>query len=296
MKRYRVEVSGDIERFRAKTRTLVFHGINKSGSMCLANVLRSAYIMASRREEFYCHYHDQRYAFDDLLRRIELATGPSLYISHYLYGALHTGPQHLFLSMFRHPLPRVVSGYQWLKNKFVQEGGAAEDFQSLEEFVEKGQGLIWSQIAQFGIGYDPAVRKKQWTLSLEETYECCLRNIERDLHWFGIAELFEETIFILTAICGISSVPAWEKDVRNPGRALARELSLADQQMIRHYYRYDFELYDRMLATFKERLSRLQFGGDFADYKVACAGEYKERLLENESLAKPGATEKLDAR
>ena len=275
MRRYQVEVSGDIERFRAGSKTLVFHGVNKSGSMCLANVLRSAYIMDSRREEFYCHYHDQRYEFQDLLRRIEQATGPALYISHYLYGAVHPGPQHLFLSMFRHPLPRIVSGYQWLKNKFAASGGAPEDYQTLEEFVRKGRGLVWSQIAQFGIGYDPEVRAKKWPLSAEETFELCMKNIERDLHWFGIAELFEETIFVLAAICGLPRVPAWEKDVRNPGRALASELSPAEQEMIRHYYRYDFELYGRMLALFRERLSRLQLGGDFDDYKVACAGEYQ---------------------
>lgn len=282
MKKFRVEVTGEIERFRAATKTLVFHGINKSGSMCLANALRSAYIMASRREQFYCHYHDQRCEFDDLLRRIEQDTGPAFYVSHYLYGALHTGPQHRFLSMFRHPLPRVVSGYQWLKNKFIREGGAVEAFQSLEEFVEKGRGLTWSQIAQFGIGYDPEVRKKKWTLSLEDTYELCIGNIERDLHWFGIAELFEETIFILAAICDLPEVPPWKKDVRNPGRALTGELSTGEAELIRNLYRYDFALYDRMLTLFRDRLSQLQLGGDFADYKAVCAAEYKERLLQDQ--------------
>lgn len=285
MRRYQVEVSGDIERFRAGTKTLVFHGINKSGSMCLSNVFRTAYILASRRSEFYCHYHRPRYDFDELLRRIENSTGPALFISHNLYGAVTLTQQHLLVSMFRHPLPRIVSGYQWVKNRFVENGGSPEGFQTLEEFVEKGAGITWSQIAQFGIGYDPKVRGRIWRLSAQETYELCMKNIERDLHWFGVAELFEETIFIFAAICGLPQVPAWERDMRNPGRALTNELSPAQQEMIRHYYRYDFKLYAYALALFRERLGRLEFGGDFASYKIACAREYKERLLEDQRLA-----------
>jgi hypothetical protein len=289
VKRFQVEVSGNIEQDRAENKTIIFHGVNKSGSMCLANVFRTAYIIASRRHEFYCHYHRPRYEFDDLLRRIENSTGPALYISHGLYGAVRTNAHHVFVSMFRHPLPRIVSGYQWMKNRFVESGGSPEAFQSLEEFVEKGQGLTWSQIVQFGTSYDLAGNRKKSKLSLEETYELCMKNIERDLHWFGIAELFEETIFILATICGLPQVPAWEKDLRNPGRALVSELSAPAQQMIRHYYRYDFELYEQMLAIFKVRLSRLQLGGDFEAYKSTCAGEYKERLLEDESIAEQAA-------
>jgi hypothetical protein len=84
------------------------------------------------------------------------------------------------------------------------------------------------------------------------------------------------TIFVFAANSGISTVPAWEKDVRNPRRTLARELSAADQQIIRPYYRYDLEMSDHLLSVFPERLGRIQFGGDFADCKLACAGEYKD--------------------
>ncbi|MDQ3414115.1 MAG: hypothetical protein M3480_03945 [Verrucomicrobiota bacterium] len=289
MKKFEVKVEGEIEPYRAETRTIVFHGVNKSGSMCLSNVFRTAYILAERRDEFYCHYHRPRVEFDELLRNIDRSVGPALFISHNLYGAVTLNPQRVMTSMFRHPLPRVVSGYQWLKTRFVENGGKPEEFQSLEEFVEKGQGLTWSQIAQFGIGYDPEVRGKKWTRTPEETYQLCRENIERDLHWFGIAELFEETIFIFAAICGLSRVTAWEKDVRNPGRALASELSPAAQEMIRHYYRYDFELYNHVLSLFRERLSRLQVGGEFAAYKSACAAEYKERLLDDQPVAKENA-------
>ena len=290
MKRFQVEVSGDIERFRADQQTIIFHGVNKSGSLCLANVFRDAYIWASRRDQFYCHYHRPRYEFDELLRRIENSTGPALFISHSLYGAVQAKPPQVFVSMFRHPLPRVISGYQWVKNKFVENGGVPEAFQTLEAFVEKGQGITWSQIAQFGIGYNHEVRSKKWSLSAEETYQRCMKNIERDVHWFGISELFEETIFIFAAICGIPCVAPWKRDVRNPGRALASELSPATEQMIRHYYRYDFEMYDHLLGIFRDRLSRLQFGGDFAAYKFICATEYKERLLKDESMAERAGT------
>jgi predicted translin family RNA/ssDNA-binding protein len=66
---------------------------------------------------------------------------------------------------------------------------------------------------------------------------------------------------------------------------LARELSATSQEMIRHFYRYDFELYDRMLELFQRRLDRVQLKGDFADYKSACAAEYKERLLDQQPMS-----------
>jgi hypothetical protein len=34
-----------------------------------------------------------------------------------------------------------------------------------------------------------------------------------------------------------------------------------------------------MLALFQQRLDRLELKGDFEAYKSVCAGEYKERLL-----------------
>ena len=284
-KLFRVEVSGDLDPYRAERKVVIFHGVNKSGSMCFANVFRKAYIAASRREEFCCHYHAPRYEWDELLRRIEDSTPHALFISHSLYGAVKAKQHQVFATMFRHPLPRIVSGYQWVKNRFVENGGKAEDFQTLEQFVEKGQGITWSQIAQFGMGFDPEVRSRKWRHSTEETFQMCIENIERDITWFGIAELFEETLFIFASLCGIPSVPAWKRDVRNPGRALASELSQSSQEMIRHFYRYDFELYERMLALFQQRVDRLELKGDFETYKSVCAGEYKERLLNQRPIS-----------
>jgi hypothetical protein len=282
---FRVEVSGELEPDCLDQKVVIFHGINKSGSMCFANVLRTTYIVAVRREQFYCQYHKPRVEWPELLRRVEDSTPHALFISHNLYGAVKTKPHHTFVTMFRHPLPRIVSGYQWLKNRFVSEGGKAEEFQTLEEFVEKGNGITWSQIAQFGIGFDPEVRKKKWRYSAEQTYQWCVENIERDVSWFGIAELFEESIFVFASLCGLSRVTAWKRDVRNPGRALASELSPSTQEMIRHFYRYDFELYERMLALFRQRLDRLELKGDFDSYKSVCAGEYKERLLDKQPMS-----------
>jgi hypothetical protein len=283
--RFKVLVNGDLEPYRAEDKVVIFHGVNKSGSMCLANVLRTAYILARRRKQFYCHYHRGRLEFDEMLQRIEDATPHRIFISHHLYGKVAPRHDRYFATMFRHPLVRVISGYQWTKNKFVAQGNAPEEFQTLEEFVERGGGISWSLIAQFARAFAHPKRSTKWTPSPEETYQQCRQNLERDVRWFGIAELFEETIFIFAAICGLPRVPAWERDVRNPGRALARELPATSEAMIRHFYRYDFALYEHALDLFRERLSQLELAGDFSAYKAYCAGEYKERLLVEQEAA-----------
>lgn len=185
--KFRVEVSGGLDPDRLDQKVVIFHGINKSGSMCFANVIRTAYIVAARREQFYCHYHKPRCEWRELVRRIEDSTSHALFISHNLYGAVKTKPHQTFVTMFRHPLPRIVSAYQWLKNRFVADGGKADAFQTLEEFVEKGRGIRWSQIVQFGMGFDPEGRPKKQADSAEQIHEWAARNIERDVSWFGIA-------------------------------------------------------------------------------------------------------------
>jgi hypothetical protein len=280
-KSFEVRVQGDIDRYRAGDRTVVFHGVNKSGSLAMSNVIRGAYVSADRANQFFSHYHGIPRNAQDVKDLINHSTGHSFVVGHYLYGAVKPDPQRIFVSMFRHPLPRIISCYQWLKNKSVAAGGAPEDFPSVEDFVTKTGGIGHSQIVQFGIGYGRNAKKLRARLTREQILQRAKRNIERDIVWFGISEYFEESIYVLAAICGLPRVPPWQRDTRNKGRKLIWDVDPGIHDVIRDVYRCDFELYDHALGIFRDRISRLEILGDFEEYQAYCAGQYKDRLVES---------------
>ena len=99
---------------------LVFHGINKSGSFAMSSAMRDAYALAGRDDQFLCHYFigGSRESFAE---RVDSAEGPGFFVGHYLYGALKPRPNRVWVTIFRHPLPRMLSCYNWLKNKHERQ-------------------------------------------------------------------------------------------------------------------------------------------------------------------------------
>jgi hypothetical protein len=272
-RKFSVVVDGNIEPLLAGDRSVIFHAINKSGSKALALVLRAAYDSAGRGEEFV------NPSTPNQRELIENNVGPGFFWAHYLYGAVTPRADRVFITVFRNPLPRVVSIYQWLKNKRLAAGTPEAEIVPLEQFIKKSHGVHHSIIAQFGAGYGSDHKTLLKKYSKQDLYERSLENIERDVHWFGLAELFEETIFTTAAICGLKTVPVWKRDVRNPNRPMVWDLSEDIKSAIQEQYRFDFMLYEHVLRIFKERMAGLRLGGDFELYKEACRGEYKDRII-----------------
>ena len=278
-----VEVDGGL-RFRPDDyRQIVFHGVNKSGSLVLSDVIRNSYIREERGHEFFSQYHQQPADLGELLRVLESQNAPGFFVAHYLYGRFKAPKERrLLFTQVRHPLPRIVSCYQWLLNKHQGQQGDGQGFPSLDEFVRSGRGKSHSQIVQFGVGWglnDPDRRKLIRELSPEEIRARAVRAIERDVGLVGVAEYSEETIFLLAHVCGLTEVPAWRRDVRNKGRPFVSELSEETIRLIEDVYEEDFRLYNWVKERFFEQLDGLKFGPSLATYKHVCAGEYKDRLL-----------------
>jgi hypothetical protein len=293
---YAVLVNG-LDALCGPKRKIVFHGVNKSGSLALSEVLRQAYLDERRGNQFFSHYRGIPRDFEHLLQLIESPSGHSFFVGHSLYGAYESRPdEHLLVTQFRNPLPRVLSCYQWLKNKGSKRcaataaGRAVERFRgartrrspdpfpSLEEWVLGTRGVVHSQVAQFAFGFRPGWQKKRATATPEQLFELSLANIARDVHWFGIAEHFEESIFCLSSLCGLPFVRPWRQDNRNKGRALTHEWPERDLEVVRQVFHWDFQLYDHMLQTFRGRVDGLTIGGDLELYRDACRDQYKERL------------------
>ena len=260
---------------------VVFHGINKSGSKAMASVLRRALIHAKRPDEDLSHYHCKPpVSLDEFRSRVEAKPGRSLVVGHYLYGYLRPQPRRIWVTQFRHPLPRIISAYHWLKNKHIAARGSAEGFYSFSKFVYSSRGVAHSQVLQLGRGFGKyGESDAKMSLSGENLFEMSVEALERDFTAIAIAERFEESIFTFAGLLGLETVDAWRKDDRNKGRPPIEELTVAERGLVREIYHWDYKLYDWALKRFDEQCSKIDFGPGLAEYAKACSGEYKDRLV-----------------
>jgi hypothetical protein len=273
--RFSVQVEG-LEHLRGTERQVVYHGVNKSGSLVMTNLLFQGYYEANRANQFFSTYRGVPRDEDHLRRIINASIGHSFFGAHCLYGAFPARPdQQVLTTQFRNPLPRVRSCYQWLKNKADAKG---QVFPSFEQWVLATRGVAHSQAVQFALGFDPTARQEAKTLGGEEMLERALTNIERDVSWFGIAEHLEESAFQLAAICGLPTLPPWQKDNRNKDRPLVTEWPQEHVELVRDVFRWDFKLYEYAVERFLERRASLRFGPELERYERACADQYKDRL------------------
>jgi hypothetical protein len=269
---------GDVP--RAGDRAVVFHGVNKSGSLAMANVMREAYTAQGREAEFYSAYHRLprgQEAFNRVLT--EHRSGHAFFVSHYIYRDLELPPGALLVTQVRHPLPRVLSVYGWLKRNYMRDhDGSIEGYPGLESWIVAMKGRGHTQMSQFArpLGVSAKAFKR---MTNEEIYERAVENFERDVVWHGIAELFEESIFALAHVCGLDAVPPWRKDTRNRWRQSLAETDERIVELIHESYEHEFRFYEWALARFRERIARIDFGPSLPAYKERCRGEYGERLV-----------------
>jgi len=273
--RFDVHVRG-LEHLRGIERKVVYHGVNKSGSLVMTNVLFHGYHAANRANQFFSTYRNFPSDLGYLRTLINQSTGHAFFGGHYLYGAYRSRPdEHLLTTQFRNPLPRVRSAYQWLSNKHAAE---ADPFASFEDWVVQTRGVLHSQVAQFGLGFGPEARGLLNTVRGEELLERALVNIDRDVDWFGIAEYFEESAFCMASICGLPTIRPWQMDNRNKDRPLVTEWPQEHIDLVRDVFKWDFILYDWALERFRTNIDSLEFGSELDRYKQACADQYKDRL------------------
>lgn len=263
-------------------RQIIFHGINKSGSLVLSNVLRAGYQAAGREEEFHSHYHQTVGSVKQLVELADQERAGGFFVAHYLWGALKASPERIYITQFRHPLPRVVSCYQWLKNKHERarrRDVALPAFPSLEDYVKNSAGKAHSQSLQFAAGFGANGREVGRKLNAKQLLPLAKDAIHRDVHALGLAERIEESIFMFAYLCGLPQVPAWVRDDRNKNRQLVNELSAEQVDLIQEVYESEFLLYQWVVERFQEQLAQFDFGPSLQRYKATCEKEYKDRLL-----------------
>jgi Sulfotransferase family len=266
---------------RLQTRRVAFHGVNKSGSLALANVLKEAYRVAGRSDQFISHYHRVIPSLDALIAAIMAQDGkPAFFVSHALYKAFDADTADVsHVSLIRHPIPRIVSCYQWMKNKYIQREKTDKGYPTLEKFIQKKSTRGHFQNVQFAIGFCPRRSDLLKELTERQIFDRAQKALLQDFAWFGIAEYFEETIFSFALMLGLGQVPVWKRDNRNANRSLVTDLDPNILGLIEEKLMWEIDFYNFARDVFLERIQALKFGGSFDSYRKACVGEYKDRLL-----------------
>jgi len=243
----------------------------------MARVIQEAHTFVNRQSEFISHYHRGGEGEDFINEINSTPAARSFVVGHALFGALEPKANRIWITQFRHPLPRTLSCYQWLKRN--HEAKSDEPFVSLEEFVTKTSGIGHSQISQLGVGNGPRRVRRRKQLTPENLFDISVDVLHSNIGLIGIAEFFEESIFAFAAICGLPSVTTWKRDNRNKGRRSSTELSREEISLIEDIYRYDYKLYQYALKLFHEQNEKLGIESDaLAAYRKACEPEYKDRI------------------
>lgn len=263
----------------AGQRPVVFHGVNKSGSLATANVMRAAYVAAGRANQFFSTYHAVPRDFDQFAEILSHSTGHAFFVAHYIYGRLVIPLDALLVAGVRHPLSRTLSVHGWMKRNHLRKHGSVKGFPSLEKWLLKGKAKYSTQMAQLAFGFGSDRRRRIDAMLPEDMRELALKHLRDEFAWFGVAELFEESIFVLAHICGLGAVPAWQKDTRNEWRDALQDTEEHLQDLIRDVLAEEFAFYEGALATFRSRVADIDFGAALPVYKKRCEGEYGERLL-----------------
>ncbi|WP_436123029.1 hypothetical protein [Aminobacter sp. LjRoot7] len=256
---------------------IIFHGINKSGSLALSTALRAGYKQEARLNQFFSRYLSIPEHERDFHEIILNSSGHAFFVDHEIYGAIPPAPHRALVTILRHPLPRIFSVYRWLERHHSKDYGSS--MPGFIDWVRNTNGITYSQLEQFGAGYGPKMHDLR-KLPGDELLERAKQALANDVHCLGLAERFEETIFLFAHLCGLSAVPAWKRDDRNSDRPLVSTIDKSDLDLVEEVFHRDFELYKFAVELFEKQLKDIRFHeGELDRYKKACIGEYKDRLI-----------------
>lgn len=248
----------------------IFHAVNKSGSLAMAEVLLSAYAHEQRRNEFFCSYYDisKETNLNNLFQQFSENQGNGkILISHDLVGKAHLFPKAKFITLLRDPIKRLVSCFYWLRTQHPEVIRGRNILQWAEE-----SGKSHSQIFQFACHSDtrPQLKHEVNKMSNEEIFKIAHCWFEKNVHAYGITEHFEESIMWLASHLGLKSVPLWKTDKRNVNRPLWDQLDDNIISSLEDLFSHDIAFYQSMKNQFLTQTEALSKYPMLLDYKNQC--------------------------
>lgn len=275
---FRVAVtSGSI--VAAGNRPVLFHAINKSGSLAMERVLKEAYYREMRAQQLFTHYRGIPRHLSALAEILRHSSGHVHGIAHYAFRAFPTRPETLLVTQVRHPVPRALSVHGWLQGHHEREHGTADGFPDLVTWLRARGGKGHTQIGQLAFGFADGHAASIASTSTSDLAKLAFDHLEHEFAWFGLAEHFEESIFALARICELTAVTAWRTDARNIWRPDLDEVPPETVDAIEEILADELWFYHQAVALFRERIGALRFGPELDEYRAVCASAYRNRVL-----------------
>lgn len=245
---------------------LLFHGVNKSGSLAFSKVLHAAYHETGNTDRFMCRYMQIPAGREEALSQFseKLATNPVL-IDHGLFGYEKNYPGAKSVTILRDPMKRIFSIYYWL----------------LSHHPEKIMGrdiITWarhdarsfSQVRQFA--FDNRALRTAHAIDqkpIGEMISTAEINFSENIAWFGICELFEESIISFLSQAGINKAPVWEPDNRNTAKPQSSTISKGLEREISEIIGFDIAFYEIKKQEFLRGIQKAPYLADIEGYRAA---------------------------
>lgn len=248
-------------------RRVLFHGVNKSGSLAMSTILRKLYQLHDREDEFMCRYMGIPNTLPAALESFELSEGkPRILIDHGLVGHWQRFPDAPYITQLRNPVRRIISCYFWQVSHHPDNVKGRD----LLQWCRDG-AMYYTHIFQFACnaGPDPEVRIPIRALSQPEVRQRAEEWFASRVEWFGITDLFEASIHSLARSLGFDRAPLWVPDRRNSARPRWETVDEDVLKEIEEIIFEDVDFYNAKRRLFEARNKELLASPELAAYKVA---------------------------
>jgi len=243
---------------------IIFHGVNKSGSLAFAKVLHDAYSRSGNLNRFMCRYMQlpagRSEALDEFKDKLPIYP---ILIDHGLVGFEDNFNNAKLVTLLRDPVERMVSIYFWLKSNHSEKIMGRD----LVTWV-RHESRVYSQVRQFAFDHrDARTAHNLDRMSVGEMISIAEHRFMDKVEWYGVCEKFEESVIMFLALIGFTKVPVWEVDVRNTHKPKAEALPRKLHQEISDIIGYDIAFYESKKVAFEKSLEQLDLNQEILQYK-----------------------------
>jgi acetyltransferase-like isoleucine patch superfamily enzyme len=273
--RFEVPLAVDVGAPTLQNSSVIFHGVNKSGSWAMSEVLQDAYRLDHRTEEFMCRYFGIPSDRQEALDRFQANLGkPQILIDHNLVGISGEVESAQYITLLRHPVKRLISCYFWLAKHHPKAVGD----RSLIQWA-RVSGHSYSLSFQFAChdGASDHFKTKVKALPKETMAAKGRKWFDSRIAAFGVSECFEESVMWLASALGIRQVPIWQPDTRNETRPKWDLVDPQVHQELNLILDYDIEFYNDMKVRFLDQTKLLRSKSVVQKYVDSCANSRVEQ-------------------
>ncbi len=246
---------------------ILFHGVNKSGSLAFAKALHMAYKESGNIKRFMCRYMQMPAGREEALAQFsqKLEINPIL-IDHGLFGYEKNYPGAKCVTMLRDPMKRVFSIYYWLLSHHPEKIMGRDIISWVRQ-----DWRTYAQVRQFA--FDNRATKTAHIIDqkpIGEMISVAEANFSNNISWFGICELFEASVISFLSQIGINQAPVWELDKRNTAKPKPVAIPRGLEREISELIGFDIAFYEIKKQKFLRSLQGAPYLEDIEKYREKC--------------------------